>query len=237
MLAAVTYFSLKYWLPTVEFKSQAFKGMVGAFPNVAGIFAAIFIMGAAISAFHSWRKGELIESQTSVKSIQSLSWKEFEYLVSEAFERKGFDVTENRSSGADGGIDLVLFKNAEKVLVQCKNWKSKKINVSVVRELFGVVTAEGASKGIVVCSGYYTKDAFEFAKNNNIQLITGDELARLIATVQNKQQIQVKSENNSCPVCGAHMVHRVAKKGKNAGVSFWGCSRYPKCRGTRKCHV
>lgn len=237
ILSAVTYFSLKYWLPTVEFKSPIFQGMTSAFPNMAGMFAAIFIMLAVVSAFHSWRKGELIESQTSVKSIQSLSWKEFEYLVSEAYKRKGFAFSENTGSGPDGGIDLVLSKKSEKILVQCKNWRSSKVSVSVVRELLGVVTAVGASKGIVVCSGSYTKDAIDFAKNNNIELVDGNALARLIATVQNKKQIHVKSENNGCPVCGSHMVHRIAKKGQNAGTSFLGCSRFPKCRGTKKLQV
>ena len=54
---------------------------------------------------------------------------------------------ENTGGGADGGVDLVLSKTGERILVQCKNWKSSKVGVSTVRELFGVVTAEGASGG------------------------------------------------------------------------------------------
>ena len=34
----------------------------------------------------------------------------------------------------------------------------------------------------------------------------------------------------SCPKCDAPMVRRVAKRGKNAGNEFWGCSTFPKCR-------
>lgn len=37
----------------------------------------------------------------------------------------------------------------------------------------------------------------------------------------------------SCPNCGASMVRRTAHKGKRAGRQFWGCSRYPSCKGTR----
>ena len=36
-----------------------------------------------------------------------------------------------------------------------------------------------------------------------------------------------------CPDCGSPMVLRTARRGKNKGGQFWGCSRYPKCRGTR----
>lgn len=35
-----------------------------------------------------------------------------------------------------------------------------------------------------------------------------------------------------CPRCGASMVRRTARRGRNAGGQFWGCSRYPRCKGT-----
>lgn len=36
-----------------------------------------------------------------------------------------------------------------------------------------------------------------------------------------------------CPRCGSAMVRRTARRGRNAGGSFWGCSKYPRCKGTR----
>ena len=42
-----------------------------------------------------------------------------------------------------------------------------------------------------------------------------------------------KDEAPKCPGCGDVMVLRTAKQGKNAGLPFWGCSRFPKCKGTR----
>lgn len=35
----------------------------------------------------------------------------------------------------------------------------------------------------------------------------------------------------SCPKCHGLMVKRVNKKGANAGTEFWGCNKFPKCRG------
>lgn len=46
-----------------------------------------------------------------------------------------------------------------------------------------------------------------------------------------KRDIDKKS--NSCLRCGSNMVLRTAKKGRNTGNKFWGCSRYPRCKGTR----
>lgn len=37
----------------------------------------------------------------------------------------------------------------------------------------------------------------------------------------------------TCPQCGSRMVRRTARKGPRSGRQFWGCSRYPSCRGTR----
>lgn len=37
----------------------------------------------------------------------------------------------------------------------------------------------------------------------------------------------------TCPQCGAGMVRRTAKRSRRRGTKFWGCSRYPSCRGTR----
>jgi hypothetical protein len=36
-----------------------------------------------------------------------------------------------------------------------------------------------------------------------------------------------------CPKCGKIMRNRLAQRGKHAGERFWGCSRYPSCKGTR----
>lgn len=51
-----------------------------------------------------------------------------------------------------------------------------------------------------------------------------------------KERGQFTTKENStpnCDVCGASMVKRVAKKGANTGEGFWGCTRFPQCRGTR----
>jgi len=232
-LAGVVYFGLKYYLPTIEFNDPAFQGIGNAFPNMAGMFACIFLLTAAISAYHAWRRGELLDRQTSVKSVKAVNWRDFEHMVSEAYRRQGYSVQESTGGGADGGIDLVLNKDGNRILVQCKNWRSRKVGVTTVRELFGVVTAENASEGIVVCSGHFTKDAIDFAKGKPVTLVDGAGLSHLIGDVQKSPQIEPAVKDTVCPVCRGHMVMRTARRGKNAGNDFWGCSRFPKCRGTR----
>ena len=38
----------------------------------------------------------------------------------------------------------------------------------------------------------------------------------------------------NCPSCGALMALRTAKSGKAPGSQFWGCTKYPDCKGTAK---
>lgn len=55
---------------------------------------------------------------------------------------------------------------------------------------------------------------------------------------QTQSPLDVLKEGKSddtpvCPKCGSEMRLRTARRGKNAGSQFWGCSTYPRCKGTR----
>src|SRR5437867_12974393 len=101
-------------------------------------------------------------------------------LVGEAFRLQRYAVMETGRSGPDGGVDLVLTKGGEKFLVQCKQWKAFKVGVDVVRELYGVMAARGATGGFVVTSGRFTDDATAFASGRNVKLVDGPKLRGLI---------------------------------------------------------
>jgi restriction system protein len=235
ILAAVFYLSFKYWVPLIAFQNPFFKGIAIALPGLAPVAGGILCLVAAISAFHAWRKGELLERQTGIGTFRTISWREFEELVGEAYRRKGYMVTENGGGGADGGVDLILRKGGEKLLVQCKHWKMDKVGVKVARELYGVVAAEAASGGIVISSGTFTQEAKDFARGKPLELLDGSVLRNLIGEVQKKPSIHIKnSDGGVCPICGSKMVLRIAKKGTNAGEKFWGCSAFPKCRSTAR---
>lgn len=194
----------------------------------------------------------LFASAKDIEAIRAMSWREFETLVGEAYRRQGYNVEETGGGGADGGIDLILRGKDEKVIVQCKQWKTFKIGVRIVREMYGIMVSENADRVIIVASGTYTKDAIDFACNKPIELMDGKALVQLIRDVKagpvvavpgdsssapplrTTSQPHVQSESTTtptCPKCGAPMVLRTATKGVNAGNQFWGCSKYPVCKG------
>lgn len=112
------------------------------------------------------------------------------------------------------------------------------MGVGKIRELLGSMTAGGAHNGIFVTSGYYTNPASEFARESGIKLLDGDDLAQLMEDITHggmgRSNITENAAGMACPVCDAPMVKRIAKRGPNRGNAFWGCSRFPQCRGIRQ---
>jgi restriction system protein len=206
------------------------------------VIPAAFVIGAVVSFVKRSRSISLIDNVRSAggPAIASLAWQEFESLVGEGFRQRAFQVQERGGAGPDGGIDLILHKGHEKFLVQCKQWRAQQVGVSIVRELYGVMAAEHAAGGYVVTSGRFTKDAIEFAKGRNIELVNGSQLDSLLAK-GSKGPVSATAPASpssrtavspACPTCQKPMIERVAKQGRNAGKPFWGCRSYPKCRGT-----
>lgn len=218
------------------------------------IVPGAFVFGAAVSGFKAFTGRRLAKryigqpaalsephSQTSniqkqQKPTDEMSWQQFELLVGEAFRIAGYRVIDGGDTGADGGVDVHLSKDGNKYFVQCKHWKSRKVGVAVVRELYGVIASAGAKGGFVVTSGDFTEEARTFAKGKRLGLINGGKLDKMIRSAKQSlpestlREAQVVPETPDCPKCESTMVKRKARQGVRAGQEFWGCSRYPKCR-------
>jgi restriction system protein len=206
------------------------------------LIPAALLIGATVGYFRRRQSGALfVAARANPKTaITSMNWRDFERLVGEAFRQQGFTVTGFGGQGPDGGVDLGLSKNGERFLVQCKHWRKQQVGVTVVRELNGVIAAQGARGGFVVTGGQFTKEAQEFTGSCNITLIDGPALAELIGGTRANSPTPTSTPeltstvSPTCPKCGTPMVQRKAKQGKFAGRSFWGCRSYPQCTEIRQ---
>ena len=214
----------------------------------------ICLGGAGISAWRRRKRRTLVADVTQSKAsdaLNGMSWREFEMLVGEGFRLQGYQVVETGGGGADGGVDLMLTQGGEKFLVQCKQWRAFKVGVDVVRELYGVMAAKGATGGFVVTSGRFSDAAASFATGRNVKLIDGPKLHEMIRKAQSSASARATARPSTvgsptaavppgaaslptCPLCSMTMTRRTAKRGANAGNEFWGCTGYPACRGTRQ---
>jgi len=116
-------------------------------------------------------------------NLMELSPKEFESLISNLFEKMGLETRQTQAS-RDGGVDCVAYDPRPifggKVIIQAKRYKNT-VGVSAVRDLFGTMQNEGASKGILVTTSGYGKSSFEFAEGKPLELLSGTHLLYLLA--------------------------------------------------------
>jgi len=109
------------------------------------------------------------------QQLDALPPRRFEVLVKDLFERMGY-IAELTKITADGGVDLVLSKDKEKFVVQCKRYKGR-VGQPILRDLLGTMVHEGAVKGFLVTTGEFTKPAIKWAEGKNIDLIDKYKLA------------------------------------------------------------
>ena len=238
---------------SLQTKAMAAMFAKGTLDPLAWLLLLMGCMAAGFSWYRGRDRARLLEQQTGIDSLKAMSWARFEQLVGEAYRRLGYQIVETGQGGADGGIDLLLRKGGQTTLVQCKQWRTQKIGIAVVREMFGLMTHHGADAVKIVCTGTFSSECEAFCRDKPIELVDGPALLRLVQAVQSNPDTGPRvqptaptpqarnpassksdptpapSPSPSCPRCGSEMVRRT---NRSTGLPFWGCSTYPKCKGT-----
>ncbi len=191
LLAAVSYYGFHLLagveVPTANRAADAGPVVIWQFARMAGYFLQylvplLCVIGAVVSLLSGRRRKALGDQvRSGARAVEDLDWREFERLIGAWFEQRGFQVSET-ASGADGGVDLYATRDGERVLIQCKHWRARKVGVEPVRELYGVLAASRGAGAYVVTSGEFTKAARDFAQGREIQLIDGSELRKVLLT-------------------------------------------------------
>jgi restriction system protein len=128
----------------------------------------------------------VVQDIDGTSNLASMDWEEFEHLIREIFEKEfassGGEVKVTRAS-RDGGVDAIAYDpdpiRGGKIVIQAKRYTNT-VSVSAVRELYGTVVNEGATKGILVTTASFGPDAYEFAKGKPLTLLNGANLLHLL---------------------------------------------------------
>jgi len=131
-------------------------------------------------------------------NLASMDWEDFEHLVREVFEKefalRGGEVKITQSS-SDGGVDAVAFDpdpiTGGKIVIQAKRY-TRTVGVSAIRDLYGTMQHESASRGILVTTADYGADAHRFASGKPITLMTGANLLYLLGKHGIKAKIDLR---------------------------------------------
>lgn len=111
----------------------------------------------------------LSDSYRNPMHLFQLEPRPFEELIAEIWRKFGY-VVELTKQTRDGGRDIIAIKEAEfnaRVLIECKRYAAhRRVNVQIVRTLFGVKEDEAATKAILATTSSFTKSAKEmFARH------------------------------------------------------------------------
>lgn len=108
---------------------------------------------------------------------------DFEDLVAALFKTMGIEVMTTERSG-DGGVDVRAMDpdpiRGGKLVIQFKRYR-RTIPPAPVRDLYGTMLHEGATKEILVTSAEFGSSAQEFAAGKPLTLISGSQLVDLLA--------------------------------------------------------
>ena len=132
------------------------------------------------------------------ENLAAIDWQDFENLIREIFEKEfntnGGEVKITQAS-RDGGVDAVAFDpdpiRGGKIVIQAKRYTNI-VGVSAVRDLYGTVLNEGATKGILVTTSNYGNDAYNFAQGKPLTLMNGANLLYLLEKHGYKARIDLK---------------------------------------------
>jgi len=161
--------------------------------NLKGLFAGALVNLPPVKPILDINKDDkrFVESKdvlaeiNSIDNLATMDWEDFEHLVRQLFEKmfseNGAEVKVTRAS-RDGGVDAIVFDpdpiKGGKFVIQAKRYNNV-VPVSAVRDLYGTVINEGATKGILVTTSYFGSDSIEFAKDKPLTLIDGSNLVYL----------------------------------------------------------
>lgn len=175
------------------------------FRALKGVAASKLIGLAPVAPLERPRAADrrFIESQDVLSDIgnetnlAAMHWEDFEHLVRQVFEAEFSSANgEVRVTQAsrDGGVDAVIFDpdpiRGGKIIVQAKRYTNV-VDVSAVRDLYGTVQHEGATKGILVTTSQFGPDARKFAQDKPITLIDGGNLLFLLEKMGMKARINL----------------------------------------------
>lgn len=173
-------------LSNVEYKA-CIRGLKGVFaPNLLNLTPVIPYLNISREDSRFIENKEVMNITMDGFNLATMPWEDFEYFVRELFDKMfntdGGEVKVTQASH-DGGVDAIAFDDdpirGGKFVIQAKRYNNV-VPVSAVRDLYGTMIHEGATKGILVTTSFYGKEAYDFAKDKPLTLIDGSALLGML---------------------------------------------------------
>lgn len=114
----------------------------------------------------------LYELSQNPNLLYNLSPYDFERVIARMFEKKGFTIKMTPQT-RDGGKDIFIAKNdlcSFLFYVECKKYSpDQHVGIDVIQRLYGVISAEKATGGIIATTSYFTKPAKDYIQEHQLE--------------------------------------------------------------------
>jgi restriction system protein len=165
------------WWISILVAGAIFAGLRLWVPALYAAFMALpFLAIGCYAAWQQLRAPSAAAVGKKLEALRAMDWTDFSSAIEGALRRDGYEVT--RLGGEDA--DFELSKSGRISVLSCKRWKVARAGIEPLRQLQAARRKRDAQECIYVAAGDLTDNARAFAAENNIRLLHGAELARLL---------------------------------------------------------
>jgi restriction system protein len=151
-----------------------------AFPDNLTPYALIsgfpFLVIAGVAFFKQMRNLSPAQTAAILGAAGALSWREFSVALEQGLVRDGYRVERIEK----GGADFALAKGVQEGVLAAKRWKAASHGIEALRELQALREKREVREAVYVAGGELSEQARNFARDNAIRLLQGEDLARLL---------------------------------------------------------
>jgi len=135
------------------------------------------ILGAIGALYFGRIRRRRDETETGVRALSALRWREFSHFVLDAMRHRGYEVLTSSDEAERGQqTEFLLERHGERALLSCKHGSAYRLTRQSITELGAAMKFQGALSGLLVTPGTIDSDARKPADAANIELIDGHAL-------------------------------------------------------------
>jgi restriction system protein len=231
---------LAYALPVLEVNDRWLQR--APWRHVALWAGSTLSLLAALAAVivHFWRTA--MRGHDDLQSIRWLSPREFVRMVEEGFRTQGYVVQSSERFFSRAGIDLILRKADNHILVLCRRDPEPARQLAAVQELHAATATLQGGSGLLITCEWVASEVKAYAAEQGIAVIEGPALLKLVQRARGLQPTPVRrrephfaiplTDLPACSECGGPMVPG-SDHDHDPEMRAWYCSRGPACHTPR----
>ena len=145
--------------------------------------AIALLLFAAVWALKRQRRAldDRVATSRTRRALADMPWPQVEQVIADYVRGRDFEVAETERAPPDAAADVLLTRLNEYYLLRPRYWRDATVGVEAVREFHRAMAARHAVGGFIITSGSFSPEARELARERQIELVDGEQVAPVVA--------------------------------------------------------